>query len=130
MEITLTLPAAMVERLERQAEQLRVTVADLASNLLSNGLVGEGFANQTELNRPPEELPSLTEVVARIQALPPNPAALIPATITIDDVVAHWQANPPTEDDLTPAAWDQLWAAFEQELKIIDHADNLAEERF
>jgi hypothetical protein len=47
--------------------------------------------------------------------MPANPDALVPATTTIDEVVAHWQANPPNADDLAPGEWDRLWAAFEQE---------------
>jgi hypothetical protein len=130
MEITLTLPESMVERLERQAEQLNVSVDDLAWNLFSNGLPGDSLATLHPAGADQPARPSLAEVVARIQAIPPNPDAVIPATTTIDQVVAYWAANPPVEDDLAPEEWDRLWAAFEQELKVIDRADGLAEERF
>jgi len=37
----------------------------------------------------------------------------IPSTKTIAEVVACWDANPPTEEDTPPDEWDDLWANFE-----------------
>ena len=69
------------------------------------------------------------EVMARIQATPPNPAAVVLPTQTIEEVEAIWQANSSGEADISPEQWDRLWAGFEQELKTNDRADDIAEGR-
>ncbi len=69
------------------------------------------------------------EVVARIQATPPNPAAIVLPTQTIAEVEAVWQANAAGGIDIAPEEWDRLWAEFEQELKTYDRADDIAEGR-
>lgn len=129
MEVTLTLPETMVERLERQADKLNVSLDDIAWKLLNDALVKESVATTYPDNGDKNELPSLEEVVARIKAAPPNPAAIVPATKTIEEVVAYWEANPPDESDISPDEWDRMWTAFEQELKAIDRADDIAEGR-
>jgi hypothetical protein len=129
MDITLVLPETMVERLERQAGKLNVSLDDMAWKLLNDALVKESAATTHPDNGDKDDLPSLEEVVARIKAIPPNPAAVVPATKTIEEVVAYWEANPPDESDISPEEWERLWAAFEQELKAIDRADDIAEGR-
>lgn len=129
MEITLVLPETMVERLERQAGKFNISLDDMAWKLLNDALVKESAITTYPANRDKDDLPSLEEVVARIKATPPNPAAVVPATKTIEEVVAYWDANPPDESDISPEEWDRLWAAFEQELKAIDRADDIAEGR-
>lgn len=127
MEITFTLPDSMITRLEKQAEQLNVSLDDLAWKFFRDGLTDESAIATAKHDSDPEDLPSLEEVVARIQATPPNPNAVVLPTKTLDEVVAYWKANPPDETDLAPEEWDRLWASFEEELKAIDHANDLAE---
>jgi hypothetical protein len=129
MEITLTLPDSMIVRLEQQADQLNVSLDDLAWKFFSDGLIAESVVTTPARNGDSDDLPSLEEVIARIKATPPNPNAIIPPTKTLEEVVAYWEANPPEETNLPPEEWDRLWAAFEEELKAIDRADDLAEGR-
>lgn len=129
MEITFTLPDAMIIRLEEQADQLKVSLDDLAWKFFNDGLITESAVATPAPNGDPDELPSLEEVVARIQATPPSPSAVVPPTKTLAEVVAYWEAHPADETDLTPVEWDRLWASFEEELKAIDRADDLAEGR-
>lgn len=129
MEITFTLPDAMIVRLEEQAEQLKVSLDDLAWKFFNDGLIAESVATTPAPSDDSDGLPSLDEVVARIQAIPPSPSAVVAPTKTLAEVVAYWEAHPADETDLAPAEWDRLWAAFEEELKVVDRADDLAEGR-
>ena len=129
MEITFTLPESMVVKLEQQADQLNVSLDDLAWKFFSYGLIAESALATPTPSGDLGDLPSLEEVVARIKATPPSPNAVVPPTKTLAEVVAYWTANPPDEADLAPEKWDRLWASFEEELKALDRADDLAEGR-
>lgn len=141
MQITLTLPASVAVRLEQQATQLNVSLDDLALKLFSDFVLslskyGLGAEPVAKLSRSAaqngqreNDLSSLQEVVARIQATPPNPAAVVLPTQTIEDVEAVWQANAVGGSDIAPDEWDRIWAGFEQELKSSDRADDIAEGR-
>ena len=133
MQITLTLPEPVAARLEQQAMQLNVSLGDLALKLFSAGLVAEPVAkvspNAAQNGQRENGLSSLQEVVARIQATPPNPAAVVLPTQTIEEVEAIWQANSAGETDMLPEEWDRLWAGFEQALKTSDRAADIAEGR-
>lgn len=134
MQITLTLSEPIVARLQRQAAQLNVSLDDLALKLFSDTLVAEPLAKLSpgaEQNGQRDNgFSSLQEVVARIQATPPNPAAIVLPTQTIAEVEAVWQANAAGGIDIAPEEWDRLWAEFEQELKSNDRADDVAEGRY
>ncbi|MBP7961284.1 MAG: hypothetical protein KBG20_04610 [Caldilineaceae bacterium] len=121
MQITLTLPELVADRLEQQAIQLNVSLGDLALKLFSDGLVAEPVAkvspNAAQNDQWRNGLSSLQEVVARIQATPFNPAAVVSPTQSIEEVEAIWQANSAGGADISPVEWDRLWAKFEQALK-------------
>lgn len=133
MQITLTLSEPIAARLQRQAAQLNVSLDDLALKLFSDTLVAEPLAklspNAEQNGKRDNGFSSLQEVVARIQATPPNPAAIVLPTQTIAEVEAVWQANAAGGVDIAPAEWDRLWAEFEQELKSSDRAEDIAEGR-
>lgn len=133
MQITLTLPELVAARLEQQATQLNVSLSDLALKLFSDGLVIDPIERvspgETQNGQGENGLSSLQEVVARIQATPFNPAAVVLPTQSIEEVEAIWQANSSGEADISPEEWDRLWAGFEQELKSNDRADDIAEGR-
>jgi len=133
MQVTLTLPESIASRLERQALQLNVSLDDLALKLFSEGLVTEPVARVlagAEKNGIQDNsLLSLHEVVARIQATPPNPSAVVLPTQTIEEVETIWQANTESGSAISPDEWDRLWLEFEQELKTSDRADDIAEGR-
>lgn len=133
MQITLTLPASVAVRLEQQATQLNVSLDDLALKFFSDKLMAEPVAklsrSAAQSGQRANEPSSLQEVVARIQATPPNPAAVVLPTQTIEEVEAVWQANAVAGSDIAPEEWDRIWAGFEQELKSSDRADDIAEGR-
>jgi hypothetical protein len=108
MEITFTLPESMIVRLEQQADQLNVSLDDLAWKFFNDGLIAESAVAIPAPNGDPDDLPSLEEVVACIQTRPPSPNAIIPPTKTLDEIIAYWEANPPDETDLAPEEWDCL----------------------
>ena len=133
MQITLTLSEPIAARLQRQAAQLNVSLDDLALKLFRDGLVAEPVArvspSAAQNGQRDNGLSSLQEVVARIQATPPNPAAVVLPTQTFEAMEAVWQANSASGSDISPEEWDRLWAEFEQELKSSDRADDIAEGR-
>ena len=133
MQITLTVSEPIAARLQRQAAQLNVSLDDLALKFFSDGLVAEPVAGLSpgaaQNGQRDDGVSSLQEVVARIQATPPNPAAIVLPTQTIAEMEAVWQANAANDSDIAPAEWDRLWAEFEQELKRSDRADDIAEGR-
>lgn len=62
MTLTITLPEPLNELLERKATRLQIPIDELATKLLSDVLLDEA-----------EDELTLEEIVAGIQALPPNP---------------------------------------------------------
>lgn len=126
MRITLTLSEPIAARLQQQAAQLNVSVDDLALKLFSDTLVAEpatGTRPGVEQNgRQDSGSSSLEEVVARIQATPPSPTAILLPTQTIEEVEAVWRANDASDVEIPPADWDRMWAEFEQELKDFDRS--------
>jgi len=71
----------------------------------------------------------LQETVARIKASPPNPAMVIQPTMTIEEVTTIWEADSPTDEDISPDEWDRLWIKFESDLKATDRANDIEEGR-
>ena len=67
--------------------------------------------------------PELVALVEQIQATPPNPNNIHPATASLAELL---QNAPPAPDfDLT--TWTQQWQAVEAEIKAINRADDIAE---
>jgi hypothetical protein len=61
-------------------------------------------------------VPTVAEVVERIQATPPNPAMI---TLPQGDL-AEALRNGPTDPDFDLKTWEQEWAAAEAEMKCIN----------
>jgi len=142
MNLTLTLPESIIVRLQRRAQELNVALDDLAWKLFNDGLMLKKTENNTvgchvtealSIDLSAEEkqsnLVALQAKVAEIKMRPPNPAMIIPSTKSMADVIAYWNAHPPTEDDIPPDEWDDLWANFEADMKAADRADDIAEGR-
>lgn len=132
MQITLTVPEPIATRLEEQASQLNVSMGDLMLKICADRLAA--VPNNKEGERPeqngkPSLDAALDELVMRIRATPPNPASIIPASLSFDEVERLWRANAAQGSDISPAEWDRLWAEFEQEQKQLDWADDRAEGR-
>jgi prevent-host-death family protein len=69
--------------------------------------------------------PELVALVERIKAMPPNPAAIHPATASLAELLQ----NTPEDPDFDLESWTQQWQAIEAEIKAIDRADDIAEGR-
>lgn len=115
MPITITLPAELEENLQAKAEAQQRPLDELIVDILASAVEAEAD----------EEWPSLEEVVAEIKALPPNPAAIRPATASLADLLE----NAPEDPDFDLETWTQQWNAIEAEMKARDRADDIAEGR-
>ena len=108
MTLTITLPEPLNELLERKATRLQIPIDELATKLLSDVLLDEA-----------EDEPTLEEIVARIQALPPNPEGFQRAERAHDLAYIDWLlANPPT-DTMTMEEWEQFWPEIEQKIEAM-----------
>jgi len=64
-------------------------------------------------------------VVAKIQATPPNPANIRPATGSLAEALQ----NAPDDPDFDLETWIREWSMIEYEMKAITHANSIAEGR-
>jgi len=67
--------------------------------------------------------PTLEEVMAKIKATPPNPAAIHPATESLLDYLL----SVPDDPDFDEKAWNRDWARVEAAMKARDRANDMAE---
>ena len=124
---TITLPEQIAVQLQRRATDERLSVEALAIAYITNGLTRPApssvSASTTELTNDPE----LLALVARITALPPNPASIIPAKGDLAEVLRTLEAVDDPAYDLAVeiAALD----AAELELRALDRANDIAEGR-
>jgi len=108
MTLTITLPEPLNELLERKAIRLQIQIDELATKLLSDVLLDEA-----------EDEPTLEEIVAGIQAQPPNPESFQRAERAHDLAYIDWLlANPPT-DTMTMEEWEQFWPEIEQKIEAM-----------
>jgi hypothetical protein len=134
MTVTVTLSEKTAKRLQAHADEVHLSIDALVEELLMDALPVEeinGLHTPDIDTREAVEDPdaALTRVVARIKATPPNPAAVHPATKSVDELIADLAANPPSDELLTFAEMWPLWQAFEQELKAMDEADAIRDGR-
>lgn len=123
MTTSITLPEQLAQRLQQRAKAERLSAEALAAAYIEAGL--------TENERPiveqpvstPEEDPELLGLVARIKAMPRNPASIIPAKGNLAEVLAAMVNGEPDREVL-----DALDAA-EMELRALDRAKAIAEGR-
>ncbi len=124
---TITLPEQIAVQLQRRATDERLSVEALAIAYITHGLTRPApssvSASTTELTNDPE----LLALVARITALPPNPASIIPAKGDLAEVLRTLEAVDDPAYDLAVeiAALD----AAELELRALDRANDIAEGR-
>lgn len=112
MTVTITLPDDLAAWLRPRAASLGRPVEEVALDLLRSALLAEPAS------------PTLEEVVARIRATAPNPAAVRQARGALADALVD-----ETEDALDVAAWQAAWTTVEAELAAITDADDRAEGR-
>ena len=114
MSVTITLTDPLVKQLRIQARRQHLQLEELVFNILNNALTP---ANQDVLT--PEE------VVAKIQATPPNPMNIHPATGSLREAL-H---NAPDYPDFDLESWEKEWANVEREMKAVTRANDIAEGR-
>ena len=117
MELTLTLPRALAEKLTSRAKSQRQSVEELACTILDQSL------DQDENQR------ALEALVARIKALPPNPQAIRLATISLADYKAQHPVSEAEDEEFDQEEWQRNWDAIEQEMKDVTRKNNIAEGR-
>ena len=127
MTITITLPEPLMILLEQKAEHLHLSADEFATKLVRDALLDQESARPEPAVE--DDFPTLEEVVASIKALPPNPGAFHPGERANDkEYLDYLLANPP-RDTMTFEEWERFWPEFEQELTILDHAQDIAEGR-
>jgi hypothetical protein len=119
---TITLPPELADQLARQAQARHRSVESLAIEYLTTALQDDE-AGSAQPPPPLDEDPELLALVARIKAMPPNPASIIPAKGNLAEVLRAMAHGEPDQEVL-----DALDAA-ERELRAIDRANDIAEGR-
>ncbi|MFP3896615.1 MAG: hypothetical protein ACLFV5_07260 [Anaerolineales bacterium] len=102
MTITIELPKEIEARLKREAEKRRRSIEEVAVDVLGETL--------------PKDLPSLGEIIAVIQAAPPD-----------SDNVREARGSLAEAPDFDLENWKREWAAVEAEMEAITRADDIAE---
>ena len=133
MQVMVTLPDTLVFQLISQAKSKNLTFNEFLLKTLQN----DGFAplepqesfsdsvnedhTTTDLETSPfhfDEEETVTDVVRRIQARTLNLDNIHPPTKTIDELVDDLKENPPEASEINPVEWDQMWAKFENDMKM------------
>jgi hypothetical protein len=112
MAITITLDDDLVARLENKAKNQQLSVAQFAIGILKEA------ADESEFE-------TLQEVVARIQATPPNPSSIRPATGNLAELLIASPDDPCFDLE----SWNRQWSDVEAELRAITRANDVAEGR-
>jgi hypothetical protein len=112
MPVTITLADDLVAALTDLAQKHHLSVEQLAIRILTGALADS-------------EPDILREVVARIQATPPNPTQVRPATANLADLLQ------PAPDDpcFDLERWKGQWSVVEAEMDALTRANDVAEGR-
>jgi hypothetical protein len=113
MPLTITLSDTLVTQLRPKAKAQKLSLQELV----------EGFLRH--IIKADEPYPTPEEVVAKIQATPPNPANIRPATGSL----AQALQNAPDDPDFDLERWTREWSMIENEMKAITHSNSIAEGR-
>jgi plasmid stability protein len=115
MSVTVTLPDQLADTLKSRAKSHHLSLEEMVLGILSQ--ISEPLAE--------DDFPTLEEVVREIQATPPNPQNIHPATQSLAELLA----NAPEDPDFDLDSWNRDWAGVEAELKAITLNNNIAEGR-
>jgi len=125
MTITITLPDFLAVRLQREAQALQRSAEDLAVELLDKALEAKQ-QDDDRFHLTPEE------VVAKIKALPPNPANQFDMKAMMAGLADYLEKSIASEDPNEPfdqEEWQRQWNAIEAEMKAVSRANSIAEGR-
>lgn len=114
MSVTITLNDPLAEQLRMRAMRQHLQLEELVFTILKDALK-------------PANIDILTpeEVVAKIQATPPNPQNIHFATGSLREALRH----APDYPDFDLEAWELSWVAVEREMKAVTRANTIAEGR-
>lgn len=115
MALQISLPDELAGELTRRASQQRRTAQEVVIDMLS-GLLAIEKNDESE---------TLEQVVARIQSLPRNPAALRPAQGSLADALR----NSPTDESFDLKEWQHEWAKAEAEIREMTVSDAIRDGR-
>lgn len=110
MSLRVNLPDELAGELAQRATQQRRTAQEVVIDLLNRAL----GIDQVDGFETPEQ------VVARIQTLPRNPAALHPAQESLADALRRTSTN----EDFDLEEWNQEWAKVEAEIRSLNGPRN------
>jgi len=109
MSLTITLPDRIAAKLRRKATATRLSVEELALNILGSALEAE------------EAVYELENVAARIRATPPNPRSIRPAAGSLVEALR----NAPEDPDFDLTTWNREWDAVERDIRAITIANDI-----
>ena len=112
MALSIHLTDELETKLNREAKNRQLSPEQVATDILTNAL-------ENDL------IPTVTEVVARIKATPPNPAMITPSQGSLADALR----SGPTDPNFDLETWRRNWAMAENELKRINLLDDIEEGR-
>ena len=118
MTIMIQLPNPVEDSLRKAAQRRHLSPEALAAQLIEGALMTEILSSPTD-GPTSDVLPTLEEIVAKIKALPSDPANIRPATGSLKELLE----NAPQDPDFDLAEWQQQWGLFEQELREIEQTD-------
>jgi plasmid stability protein len=110
--MTITLEEDLFAELKERASKHHLSVEELVIRILTGAMASSETATPRE-------------VVARVQATPPDPAQVRPATA---DLTALLRAAP-GDPCLDPESWKRQWSDIEAEMKSSTRANDTAEGR-
>jgi plasmid stability protein len=112
MVLTINLADDLAAELKERAKKHQVSVEQLVNRILTDAM------GSTEPLTPPE-------VVARVQATPPNSAHVRPATADLANLLIAVPGDPCFDLE----SWNRQWSEIEEEMKAITLANDIAEGR-
>ena len=138
MTIHIQLSDSLTNDLVHKATSLKVSIDDLVEQIVRHALKTEQIdslissldnadrfviENQDNLTASP----TLSEIVAEIQSLPPSQPVRIPTDKSLDEILAELENRPVPDDEPSPEEWDRMWQRFEQEEKNLTLINDIVE---
>lgn len=110
MTLTISLSAETQIKLKKRADAFKWSEEQMASHLIDTVL--------------DTSLPSLEEIIERVQSLPSSLVSGPDSNISLADALR----TAPEDPDFDLAEWTAQWQAVEAEMKAIERADAIADE--
>lgn len=134
--IELNLPQLLYQRIVGRARKTQSDIQELLLDMLNREFsvadkiqdtlptAAHQTRSSTDIDVHEEPFPSPEEVVAMIQATPPNPNNIRPAKISLQEFLRD---EPDPTDDFDLQRWNEEWSKVELEMKEVTHLNAVAE---